>query len=72
MRARARHHLARTRSLIGTVEPRFAPAFLHLATTESYLDRMDAPDYRPFESIVDVPHWRRIWLTWRQARRAGL
>jgi 15-cis-phytoene synthase len=72
LRGTARHHLARTRALIGTVEPRFAPAFLHLASTERHLDRMEQPDYLPFETVVDVPHWRRIWLTFRQARRAGL
>jgi phytoene synthase len=72
MRDLARHHLDRTRGLIGTVEPRFAPAFLHLVGVEPYLERMERPDYEPFQSVIDIPHWKRIWLAWKQARPAGL
>jgi phytoene synthase len=71
MRGHARRHLARTRALIGSVEPRFAPAFLHLVSVEPYLELMERPDYRPFASLIDIPHWRRVWLAWRQARRAA-
>jgi 15-cis-phytoene synthase len=72
MRNLARHHLTETRRHIGTVKPAFAPAFLQLATVESYLAAMEAPDYDPFRSLIDVPHWRRLWWMFRQSRRAGL
>jgi phytoene synthase len=71
MRARARHHLAETRARIGTVEARTAPAFLPLVTVDAYLAAMEAPDYDPFQTVIDVPQWRRIWMVWRQAGKAS-
>jgi phytoene synthase len=71
MRARARHHLAETRRLIGSVPPVAAPAFLPVALVEPYLDVMERRDYAPFERLVELPQWRRQWVLWRLARRAG-
>jgi phytoene synthase len=71
LRARARHHLAQTRRLIGTVPKNAAPAFLPVALVEPYLNLMDRPDYAPFRRVVELPQWRRQWVLWRQARRAG-
>lgn len=71
LRARARFHLDATRGLMGTVPRAAAPAFLPVALVEPYLARMERRDYAPFDRVVEVPQWRRQWVLWRQARRAG-
>jgi phytoene synthase len=71
MRARARMHLSLTRALIGGVPSRLAPAFLPLAAVERYLDAMERPDYDPFTTLIDISHLSRLWLVWRQAKRAA-
>jgi 15-cis-phytoene synthase len=47
-----------------------AAAFLPLALAPLYLKRMERADYRPFETLVEAPLWRRQWALWRAARRA--
>ncbi len=69
MRAIARDHLRRARSLAPTVAPEITPAFLPTALVEPYLARMERPDYDPFRTAVDLPQWRRQWTLWRAARR---
>jgi phytoene synthase len=71
IRARARFHLSATRALMPTVPASAAPAFLPVALVEFYLARMERQDYAPFDHVVEVPQWRRQWVLWRQARRAG-
>jgi 15-cis-phytoene synthase len=74
MRDRARHHLAQTRAHIGDVRAEIAPAFLHMALCEPYLERMDEIDYDPFRSIVELGELKRMYVMWRQnrlARKAG-
>jgi phytoene synthase len=44
------------------------PAFLPVALVPAYLDRMEARDYDPFATPVELPQWRRQWLLWRAAR----
>jgi phytoene synthase len=46
-----------------------AAAFLPLALVPLYLKRMERADYRPFETRVEAPQWRRQWTLWRAARR---
>ncbi len=70
IRAIARGHLDETRARIGSVDTAIAPAFLPLALVSTYLDRMDRPDYHPFQTRVELPNWRKIWLLWRAAKRA--
>lgn len=70
LRARARHHLDRTRALIGTVPKPARPAFLPVALVEPHLRLMDRPDYAPFRRIVELPAWRRSILLWQAARRS--
>jgi 15-cis-phytoene synthase len=71
-RARARLHLAATRSTIGSVCRPLAPAFLHLALVEPYLAQMEKPDYQPFRSVIALGEWRRLRLVWQQNRKARL
>lgn len=74
MRGRARGHLGETRRLIGALKPAAAPAFLHVALVEPYLDRMERKDYAPFTTAVDIGDLRRLLILTRQAfraRRAG-
>jgi 15-cis-phytoene synthase len=68
MRNMAREHLQRARS--AGWAPAVAAAFLPLSLVSLYLKRMERADYRPFETLVEVPQWRRQWRLWRAARRS--
>jgi phytoene synthase len=68
MRGKAAGYLAEARARLGKVGHGARPAFLPLALIESYLARMEHPDYRPFRTPVEVPQWRRQWTLWRAAR----
>ncbi len=65
MRARARDHLAKARSLKGRLAPEVQPAFLPLAMVERYLAPMEKASYQPYKTIVDAANWVRIWAMWR-------
>jgi phytoene synthase len=67
MRALARDHF--DRALAAKWPEATAAAFLPLALVPLYLRRMERADYRPFETPVDAPQWRRQWALWRAARR---
>ncbi len=43
-------------------------ALLPVATIPLYLERMEAPDYHPFEPSAAPAPWRRQWRLWRAAR----
>jgi 15-cis-phytoene synthase len=64
-RSRARDHMMKSRAAMSAARPATRPAFLPLATVESYLDRMERRDYAPFSDVIDIPDWRRIWRMWR-------
>ena len=68
VRMLARDHLRRARDLRATIPAGAAPAFLPVALVEPYLARMERAGYDPFQSVVDLPQWRRQWLLWRAAR----
>lgn len=71
-RALARSHAEAAMALRVNAAPASAwPAFLPVALTALYLDRMDAADYRPFATAIDVAQWRRQWRLWRFARSIG-
>jgi len=65
--ARAQAKIARER--LREVPPAALPAFLPLALADAYLARMDATDYDPFRTPVEIPQWRRQWTLWRAARK---
>jgi phytoene synthase len=69
IRQMARERLEKTRSLRTSIPERIIPAFLPLAFLPAYLDRMERKDYDPFQTIVDLPQWRKQWIVWRQAHR---
>jgi 15-cis-phytoene synthase len=69
LRRIARDHLRRAQDLLGTVAAPARPAFLPLSLVEPTLARMEGRDYRPFETAVDLPPWRKPWLLWRAARK---
>ncbi len=70
VRARVREHMTKTRQLIRTVRPEIAPAFLHVAMVETYLKRMELPDYDPFRTVVELGDLKRMYVMWRQSRIA--
>jgi phytoene synthase len=67
LRDLARAHLAKFatyRAKLG----KGAPAFLPLSLCESYLRQMEKRGYEPFETMIQLPQWRRQWVLWRAAR----
>lgn len=69
MRAKVRHHLTQVHALRANIAPEIVPAFLPLASVESYLKVMEHPNYNPFSEIVDIPQWKRVWTLWRWAKK---
>lgn len=67
MRAKARERLAAVD--LSQVAPEARAAFLPAALCAAYLARMERRDYRPFETMIDLPQWRRQWILWRAARK---
>jgi phytoene synthase len=67
IRALARSHLERMRRLRAAVPEEVKPVFRHLALVEPYLAQMDRDSYQPFQTMIEVPSWRRIWTLWRGA-----
>jgi 15-cis-phytoene synthase len=70
LRQVARKHLERTRAVRSTISPEIAPAFLATALVEPYLKAMEMPGYNPFQTRVDLPNWKKLWVLWRQAKAA--
>jgi phytoene synthase len=69
LRAVARANLDAFAAKRAALPRAMVPAFLLVALVPAYLDRMEARDYDPFATPVEVPQWRRQWLLWRAARR---
>ena len=65
LRAVARRHLQQARALRSTIPNAAKPAFQAVALVEPYLNAMERRDYDPFQTVVEVPQWRRIWALWR-------
>ncbi|MBM1173118.1 phytoene/squalene synthase family protein [Microvirga arabica] len=65
LRAVARRHLEQAHALRTTIPNAAKPAFQSIALVEPYLRAMERPDYDPFQTVVDIPQWRRIWALWR-------
>lgn len=62
---RVSSHLEATRSLRETIEPEVIPALLPLAPIPAYLAQIRSKAYAPFNALISLPDWRRIWLMWR-------
>jgi 15-cis-phytoene synthase len=70
LRRVARKHLERTRAVRITISSEIAPAFLATVLVEPYLKVMERADYNPFQTRVDLPNWKKLWVLWRQAKAA--
>lgn len=69
LRGRARHHLAIALERLKAAPREIRPAFVPLALVAPLLKVMDARDYDPFRTVVDVPQWRKQLAMWWMARR---
>ncbi|HLL28869.1 MAG TPA: phytoene/squalene synthase family protein [Xanthobacteraceae bacterium] len=69
IRALARCHYGEASRRLPSLPREATPALLPLELVPLYLDRMEAPDYEPFKTPVEVPQWRRQWRLWRAARQ---
>jgi phytoene synthase len=65
LRAVARRHLEQVRTLRSSIRPAAVPAYRPLALVEPYLRAMERRDYDPFQTVVELPPWRRVWALWR-------
>jgi phytoene synthase len=68
----AQDHLQRARRLRATIPPAIAPAFLPTTLVPDYLRDMEAGEYDPFRTIVDLPRWRKLAMLWWASRRGPL
>jgi phytoene synthase len=65
MRALARDHLASARNAVALLPELERLAYRALTLPELYLREMERKDYDPYQSLVEVPQWRRQWVLWR-------
>ncbi|HUO55213.1 MAG TPA: phytoene/squalene synthase family protein [Rhodoblastus sp.] len=65
MRALARDNLAKAKQGVLSQPNPAREAFRLLALPALYLHEMERPDYDPYETLIDVPLWRRQWALWR-------
>lgn len=72
MRASARQHLGAFRTRRRDIHPGAAHVFLPLALVEPYLARMDRADYRPFDTQIELPLWRKQASLWLNAKTGRL
>lgn len=70
MRERARTHFDNVRGRIGELDPRIRAAFFPVCLCPAYLDAMEKPDYQPFQTRIDIPPLRRLFIITRSAWRA--
>ncbi len=68
LRALARRRLDEARTAWDGAYETLLPAFLPVATTGLYLDRMDRTGFDPLRDPVDISPFRRQWTLWRAAR----
>jgi phytoene synthase len=71
LRGLARKHLDVFLTRIEGLPDACLPAFLPIALCEPYLRQMEKPGYDPFETVVQLPQWRRQWTLWRAAKNWG-
>lgn len=70
MRQRAQSHLDTLRGRIPELDPRIRAAFFPVCLVQGYLDQMEKPGYRPFETRVDASPLAKLWRLGRSAWRA--
>jgi phytoene synthase len=69
MRDLARFHLSEARKEIAAAPKMALAAFLPIELVSAYLDRMEADDYDPFRTRIELSPLKKPWLLWRAARR---
>ncbi len=71
LRSLARWHLEKFAAIPLAGAGIAAAGFLPVSLCEAYLRQMDKRRYEPFETVVQLPQWRRQWCLWRAARAIG-
>jgi phytoene synthase len=69
IRALARGHYQQASRRMILLPREIISALLPLELVPLYLDRMEAANYDPFKTPVEVAQWRRQWRLWRASRR---
>jgi 15-cis-phytoene synthase len=68
LREKARERLAEARAKAWTVQTAVAPAFLHIALTDSYLAQALKRGSGALSAGVDVMQLKKQWVLWKAAR----
>ncbi len=68
MAALAREHLTAFQQAAGALPASIRPAYLPLALTGAYLDRIQSGRFDPLEESGAISPWRKHWLLLRRAR----
>lgn len=71
LRSLARRHLEGFVAIPAARRGSAAAAFLPVSLCEAYLRQMDRSRSDPFETVVQLPQWRRQYRLWRAARAIG-
>ena len=69
MIALAREHLSAFEGGAQALPQTLRPAFLPLAVTRAYLDRMEGREAQALTTTVGIPAWRKQWVMFRHAAR---
>jgi len=69
MLALAREHLAAFEDGAGLLPASLRPAFLPVALTTAYLDRIERHEQAALATVLDIPEVRKRWLLFRHASR---
>ncbi len=69
MLALSREHLAAFEREADRLPPSLRPAFLPVALTGAYLDRIEGHEQAALEAVLDIPAVRKHWLIFRHAWR---
>jgi phytoene synthase len=70
VRERSRSHLETVRDGIRGIDRRIAPAFYPVSLVTPWLNQMERPDYRPFETLVTQSPFRRLLILGQAAWKA--
>ncbi len=66
-----RHHMVELRRRISSAE-RNCARLRAFDDGGCILAAMERPNYQPFESVIELPQWQRVWRMWRQVGRPPL
>ncbi len=68
LRLKIKERLDQARRLAWTIKPLVMPAYLHVALTQAYLEKLDARRESVLKSGAQIAQWRKQWILWKAAK----